>query len=51
MDWTDLIQDRDKQWALADIMNLWVPQNAQNFLISKETIVSQILRSKVLVRK
>jgi hypothetical protein len=50
MAWTDLIQDRDKHWALVDITNLWDAQNAQNFLTRRETIISQILHSKVLVR-
>jgi len=35
MDWIDLAQDRDKWWALVNvIMNLQVPQNAGNFLTS-----------------
>jgi hypothetical protein len=32
MDWIDLVQDRDRLWALANaVMNLWVPYNAVNF--------------------
>jgi len=31
MDWTDLAQDRDRRWAVANaVMNLQVPQNARN---------------------
>ena len=33
MDWTDLAQDRDRCWALVNVvMNLRVPYNAGNFL-------------------
>ena len=33
MDWIDLAQERDKCQALMNtVMNLWVPQNAGNFL-------------------
>ena len=35
MDWIDLAEDRDKGWAVLNVvMNLWVPQNAGNFLSS-----------------
>jgi hypothetical protein len=35
MDWIELAQDRDRWWALVNvIMNLQVPQNAGNFLTS-----------------
>ena len=35
MDWNELAQDRDRWQALVNtVMNLWVSQNAGNFLIS-----------------
>jgi hypothetical protein len=35
MDWIKLDQDRDRQWALVNVvMNLQVPQNVENFLNS-----------------
>jgi hypothetical protein len=35
IDWIELAQDRDRWWALVTaVMNLWVPQNAGNFLTS-----------------
>jgi hypothetical protein len=35
MDWMKLAQDRDRWWALVNaVMNLWVSQNAGNFLTS-----------------
>jgi hypothetical protein len=35
MDWIDMAQDRDRWRELVSVvMNLWVPQNAGNFLIS-----------------
>jgi hypothetical protein len=33
MDWIDLVQDRDRWWAVVNAtVNLLVPQNAWNFL-------------------
>jgi hypothetical protein len=33
MDWIKMAQDRDSWWVLVNaVMNLWVPQNAGNFL-------------------
>jgi hypothetical protein len=33
MDWINVAQDRDRAWELVNAaMNLWVPQNAGNFL-------------------
>jgi hypothetical protein len=33
--WIDLARDRDREWALVNaVMNLWIPQNAGNFLTS-----------------
>jgi hypothetical protein len=35
MDWIELAQDRDRWWALVNVvMNLQVPQNAENTLTS-----------------
>jgi hypothetical protein len=35
MDWIDMAQDRDRWLAVVSaVMNLWVPQNAGNFLTS-----------------
>jgi hypothetical protein len=35
MDWIDVAQDSDSWWALVNaVMNLWVPYNAANFLVS-----------------
>jgi hypothetical protein len=35
MDWIELAQDRDRWWALVNvIVNLGVPHNAGNFLTS-----------------
>ena len=35
MDWVELAPDRDRWWALVNaVMNLCVPLNAKNFLIS-----------------
>jgi hypothetical protein len=33
MEWIDLAEDRDRQWAFVNlIINLHIPQNAENFL-------------------
>jgi hypothetical protein len=35
MDWIEMAQDRDRWWALVNVvMNLWVQKNAGNFLTS-----------------
>jgi hypothetical protein len=35
VDWMDIVHDRDRWFALVCVvMNLWVPENASNFLIS-----------------
>jgi hypothetical protein len=35
MDWIKLAQDRDRWWALVNaVMDLWIPENAENFLTS-----------------
>ena len=35
MDWNDLIQDRDRWWAIVNaVMNIWVSLNAANILTS-----------------
>jgi len=35
MDWSDLAEDRDRWWALVNVvMNLQVPSNAGHFLTS-----------------
>jgi hypothetical protein len=39
MDWIDLAQDRDRWWAVVNVvMNLWVLYNVDNFLTSQEPI-------------
>jgi hypothetical protein len=39
MDWIDLAEDRDKCRTLVNaVMNLWVPLNEGNFLISGEPV-------------
>jgi hypothetical protein len=39
MDWIDLAQNRNRCRALANaVMNLGVPQNAGNFLTSREPV-------------
>jgi hypothetical protein len=45
MDWIDLVQDRDRLWALVNaVMNLQVPQNVGNSLTSYKPIgLSRIL--------
>jgi hypothetical protein len=36
MDWIDLAQDTDRWSAVVNaVMNLWIPQNAGNFLTSR----------------
>jgi hypothetical protein len=35
MDWTDVAQDKNKQWAHANkVKNLWFPHNGRNFFTS-----------------
>ena len=39
MDWIDLAQDRDRCRALVNaVMNISVPENAGNFLTSREPV-------------
>jgi hypothetical protein len=39
MDWVDLAQDMDRWRTLVNVVtNLWVPQNAGNFLTSREPV-------------
>jgi len=39
MDWIELFQDRDRWWALVNVvMGLCLPQNARNFLTSWEPV-------------
>ena len=39
MDWIDMVQDRDRWRAVVNsVMNLWVPENAGNFLSSSGTV-------------
>jgi len=30
MDWIDLAEERDNQWAFVNVVKLWVPKNAGN---------------------
>jgi hypothetical protein len=42
MDWIDLVQNRDGWQALVNaVMNLWVPQNAADFLTGEKRLASQ----------
>jgi hypothetical protein len=44
--WWRLAQDRDRRLGLVNaVMNIWVPQNAGNFLISRR-LISFSLRTK-----
>jgi hypothetical protein len=39
MEWIDLVQDRDRRWAVVNaVMNLWVQHNVGNFLTSWGTV-------------
>jgi hypothetical protein len=39
LDWIYLIQDRDRWWALLNILiNLWVSQSSGNFLANHSTV-------------
>ena len=39
MDWIELAQDKDRWWALVNaVMNLWVLQNAGNFLSRRKSV-------------
>ena len=39
MDWIDLAQSRNRWWAVVNaVMNIWIPQNAENLLTTCEPV-------------